>query len=131
MEYFRFIFYLGGSIKFYPIRMKHSLVWFLSLVISLSYASALLATSLHQWARRYLRLAQPVRCSPEKRARMRAFFCQRGTIHVPWAVEGADDTTSLTVPLFLADWSFFLFNVDPEVSAMWFGVSNFSQLYMD
>ncbi|KAH9987497.1 hypothetical protein BJV77DRAFT_1186770 [Russula vinacea] len=47
-------------------------LWFLSLVISVS--CALWATSLHQWARRYIRMTQPARCSPEKRARMRAFL---------------------------------------------------------
>jgi hypothetical protein len=35
-------------------------LWFLSLVMNLS--CALWATSLHQWARRYLRRAQPSRC---------------------------------------------------------------------
>ena len=47
-------------------------LWFLSLVMSLS--CALWATSLQQWARRYLDRSHPPRCSPEKRARMRAFF---------------------------------------------------------
>src|SRR6266852_7530113 len=60
--------------------------WFLSLLMSLS--CALWATSLHQWARRYLDGAQPARCSPEKRARMRAFFAEGvDKMHIPWAVE--------------------------------------------
>jgi hypothetical protein len=62
-------------------------LWFLSLVMSLS--CALWATSLHQWARRYIRLTQPARCSPEKRARMRAYFANGvDKMHIPWAVEG-------------------------------------------
>jgi hypothetical protein len=61
-------------------------LWFLSLVISLT--CALLATSLHQWARRYVRVTQPARCSSEKRARMRAFFAEGvDKMHVSWAVE--------------------------------------------
>lgn len=35
-----------------------------------SLSCALLATSLHRWTCRYLRIVQPVRCNPEKRARM-------------------------------------------------------------
>ncbi|KAH9968268.1 hypothetical protein BC827DRAFT_1113751, partial [Russula dissimulans] len=61
-------------------------LWFLSLVISLT--GALLATSLHQWARRYIRITQPARSSPEKRARMRAFFADGvDKLHVSQAVE--------------------------------------------
>ena len=47
-------------------------LFLLSFVISLF--SALFATLLQQWARRYTRVTQPVRCGPEKRARMRAYF---------------------------------------------------------
>jgi hypothetical protein len=47
-------------------------LFLLSFVLSL--VSALFATLLQQWARRYIRVTQPVRCGPEKRARMRAFF---------------------------------------------------------
>src|SRR5580692_9168229 len=62
-------------------------LWFLSLVISLT--AALLATSLQQWARRYIRVTRPPRCSPEKRARMRAFFADGADkLHLPRAVEG-------------------------------------------
>ena len=61
-------------------------LWFLSLVMSLS--RALWATSLQQWARRYLDRSQPPRCSPEKRARMRALFASVDKMHIPRAVEG-------------------------------------------
>jgi hypothetical protein len=47
-------------------------LWFLSLVISLT--CAMLATSVQQWARRYITITQPARCSPKQRARMRAFL---------------------------------------------------------
>ena len=47
-------------------------MFLLSFVLSL--ISALFATLLQQWARRFTRVTQPVRCGPEKRARMRAFF---------------------------------------------------------
>ncbi|KAI0302981.1 hypothetical protein BC826DRAFT_1137819 [Russula brevipes] len=58
-------------------------LWFLTLVISLS--CAMLATSLQQWARRYLRITQPVQCSPHKRARVHAFFANGvDKFRVPW-----------------------------------------------
>ncbi|KAN0116055.1 hypothetical protein V8E52_006361, partial [Russula decolorans] len=83
-------------------------LWFLSLVISLS--CALLATSLHQWARRYIRLTQPARCSPEKRARMRAFFADGlDNMHVPWAVEGLPTLLHLSLFLFFGGLVIFLF----------------------
>ena len=89
-------------------------LWFLSLVMSLS--CALWATSLHQWARRYIRLTQPARCSPEKRARMRAFFANGvDEMHVPWAVEGLPTLLHLSLFLFFGGLAIFLFNVDQEV----------------
>ncbi|KAH9986333.1 hypothetical protein BJV74DRAFT_757550, partial [Russula compacta] len=61
-------------------------LWFLSLVISV--ACALLATLLQQWARRYLEITQPPRCSSEKPARRRAFFADGvEKLHLPWVVE--------------------------------------------
>ena len=89
-------------------------LWFLSLVMSLS--CALWATSLHQWARRYIRLTQLARCSPEKRARMRAFFADGvDKMHVPWAVEGLPTLLHLSLFLFFGGLAIFLFNVDQEV----------------
>jgi hypothetical protein len=89
-------------------------LWFLSLVMSLS--CALWATSLHQWARRYIRLTQLARCSPEKRARKRAFFANGvDTMHVPWAVEGLPTLLHLSLFLFFVGLAIFLFNVDREV----------------
>ena len=58
-------------------------LWFLSLVVSLT--SALLATSVQQWARRYLKVTR-LRYSLHERARIRAFF-HRGVErwHLSWA----------------------------------------------
>ena len=105
-------------------------LWFLSLVMSLS--CALWATSLHQWARRYIRLTQPARCSPEKRARMRAFFADGvEKMHIPWAVEGLPTLLHLSLFLFFGGLAIFLFNVDHEVFTcvvLWIGF--FSVVYV-
>ena len=104
-------------------------LWFLSLVMSVS--CALWATSLHQWARRYVRLTQPARCSPEKRARMRAFFANGvDKMHVSWAVEGLPALLHLSLFLFFGGLAIFLFNVDQEVFTFvvsWIGL--FSIVY--
>ena len=92
---------------------------------------ALFATSLHQWARRYLRMAQPARCPPEKRARMRAFFANGvEKMHVPWAVEGLPTLLHLSLFLFFLGLAIFLFNVDHEVfiSVVWW-IGSFSMVY--
>ena len=82
----------------------------------MSLSCALWATSLHQWARRYLRRAQPFRCHPEKRARMRAFFAEGvDSMHIPWAVEGLPALLHLSLFLFFGGVAIFLFHVDREV----------------
>ena len=92
----------------------------------MSLSCALLATSLHQWARRYIRLTQPARRTPEKRARMRAFYANGvDKMHVPWAVEGLPTLLHLSLFLFFAGVAIFLFNVDDEVFACvvcWIGL---------
>ena len=89
-------------------------LWFLSLVISLT--CAMLATSLHQWARRYLRDTQPTRCSPHKRARMRAFFSNGvDKFQVAWAVEALPTLVHLALFIFFAGLLIFLFNVSYTV----------------
>src|ERR1700761_8200686 len=95
-------------------------LWFLSLVIGLT--CALMATSLHQWSRRYISVTQPARCSPEKRARMRAYFSNGvEKMHVPWAVEGLPLLLHLSVFLFFGGLAIFLFNIDDTVfeSVIW------------
>ena len=97
----------------------------------MSLSCALWATSLQQWARRYLYRAQPARCSPEKRARMRAFFAEGvDKMHIPWAVEGLPMLLHLSLFLFFGGVAVFLFNVDREVFSYvicWIGL--FSVVY--
>jgi Family of unknown function (DUF6535) len=97
----------------------------------MSLSCALWATSLQQWARRYLHRAQPARCSPEKRARMRAFFAGGvNEMHIPWAVEGLPTLLHLSLFLFFGGLAIFLFDVDREVFiyvVWWIGL--FSMVY--
>jgi hypothetical protein len=92
----------------------------------MSVSCALWATSLHQWARRYLRRTQPSRCNPEKRARMRAFFAEGvDNMHIPWAVEGLPTLLHLSLFLFFGGVAIFLFDVDREVFSFviwWIGL---------
>ena len=82
----------------------------------MSLSCALWAISLQQWARRYIRLTQPARCSPEKRARIRAFFFNGvENMHIPWAVEGLPTLLHLSLFLFFGGVTIFLFNVDQGV----------------
>ncbi|KAH9071405.1 hypothetical protein EDB83DRAFT_248537 [Lactarius deliciosus] len=83
---------------------------FLSLVISIS--CALLATLLQQWARRYLKVTQP-RYSLHKRARIRAFFFEGvDKFLLPWAVEALPTLLHVSLFLFFAGISVFLWNVN-------------------
>ena len=89
-------------------------LWFLSLVISLT--CAMLATSLQQWARRYVKTTQPPRCSPHKRARIRAFFAHGvDKFHVPWAVEALPALVHLSLFLFFAGLLVYLFDINHTV----------------
>ena len=105
-------------------------LWFMSLVIGLT--CALLATLLQQWARRYTRVTQPARCSPEKRARMRAFFSRgANNMNLPLVVEGLPALIHLAVFLFFAGLIIFLLNVNHSISIpviSWIGL--FSMLYV-
>lgn len=88
-------------------------LWFSSLVISLT--CALLATSLQQWARRYVRVTQP-RYSPHKRARIRAFFAEGiEKLHLPWAVEALPALLHVSVFLFFAGLMVFLSTIHHTV----------------
>ena len=89
-------------------------LWFLSFVLGL--ICALLATSLQQWARRYIRVTQPARCSPEKRARMRAFFAKGvDTLGARLVVERLPMLLHISLFLFLAGLGVFLFNTHHAV----------------
>ena len=82
----------------------------------MSLSCALLATSLQQWARRYIRLTQLARARPEKRARMREFYANGvDKMHIPWAVEGLPTLLHLSLFLFFGGLAVFLFNVDQDV----------------
>ena len=88
----------------------------------MSVICGLMATSVHHWARRYIRLTRPARCSPEKRARARAFYANGvDKMHMSWAVEGIQTLLHLSMFLFLCGLAIFLFNVDREVfvSVVW------------
>ena len=88
-------------------------LWFLSLVISITWA--VLATLLQQWACRYLKVAYP-RCSPHKRARIRAFY-RKGIekLHLPWVVEGLPALLHTSPFLFFAGLVVFLFDVNRTI----------------
>jgi hypothetical protein len=78
----------------------------------ISITCALLATLLQQWARRYLKVTQP-RYSPHKRARIRAFFAEGvDKFLLPWAVEALPTMLHLSLFLFFAGLSVFLWNVN-------------------
>ncbi|KAI9507342.1 hypothetical protein F5148DRAFT_981554, partial [Russula earlei] len=104
-------------------------LWFLSLIISLT--CAMLATSLHQWARRYIKITQPPRCGPEKRARMRAFFAEgKDKLRIPLAVEALPLLLHLSLFLFFCGLMIFLFNVNHTISILvTFLIAVFSMVY--
>jgi hypothetical protein len=81
----------------------------MSLVISLT--CALLATLVQQWARRYERVAYPS-YSPYKQARIRAFYLQGvETLHIRWTIEVLPALLHVSLFLFFAGLSVFLFGV--------------------
>jgi len=101
-------------------------LWFLSLVISLT--CAMLATLLQQWARRYVRTTQVLRCSPKKRARMRAYFANGvDKFHVTWAVETLPTLVHLSLLMFFAGLLIYLFNINHTVFSIvvcWVGLTS-------
>ena len=104
-------------------------LWFLSFVISI--VCALLATSLQQWARRYIRVTQPARCSPEKQARMRAFFAHGvDKFGARLVVERLPMLLHLSLFLFFVGLGIFLFNINHTAfsSVIWLIVF-FSSVY--
>ena len=89
-------------------------LWFLSLVMSLS--CAMVATSMQQWVRRYVKVTQPARCSPHKRARARAFFANgMDKFHFPWVVERLPAIVQLSVLSFFIGLLIYLFNINRVV----------------
>ncbi|KAH9989145.1 hypothetical protein BJV77DRAFT_905110, partial [Russula vinacea] len=83
-------------------------LWFLSVSISLT--CAMLATFMQKWARRYIRVTQPSRYSPHKRARLRAFFSEGvDKWHVSWAVEALPTLLHISLFLFFVGLVIYLF----------------------
>ena len=82
----------------------------------MSLSCALWVISIQRWARQYLGRAQPFRCHPEKRARMRAFYADGvDNMYIPWAVEGLPALLHVSLFLFFGGVAIFLFDVDREV----------------
>jgi Family of unknown function (DUF6535) len=91
-----------------------NLLWFLSLTLSL--ICALLATSLQQWARRYIRVTQSPR-SPHTRARIRAFFSEGiDKSHLTNPVEVLPLLLHLSLFLFFTGLLIYLFNINFTVA---------------
>ncbi|KAH9963336.1 hypothetical protein BC827DRAFT_1100966, partial [Russula dissimulans] len=89
-------------------------LWFLSLAVSLT--CAMLATSLQQWARRYLMITQPARCSPHERARVRAFFANGfDKFRASWAIEALPALLHLSLFIFFTGVVIYLFNINDTV----------------
>ena len=94
--------------------VRVNILWFLSLVLSLT--SALSATLVQQWARRYLEFVQR-RGAPHKRARIRAYVFDgvQGT-NMYRAVEAVPLLLHISVFLFLAGLVDFLFPINDTVA---------------
>ncbi|KAI0260833.1 hypothetical protein BC834DRAFT_791933, partial [Gloeopeniophorella convolvens] len=90
-----------------------NVLWFLSLVISLT--CALLATLLKQWARRYLRLTRPAHV-PHKRARIRDYLKEGvDKFYLPSVVEALPGLLHASVFLFFAGLTVFLVRINDIV----------------
>ena len=105
-------------------------LWFSSLAISLT--CAMLATLLQQWARRYLRVTQPPRYTPQHRARIRAFY-EDGVdkLRLSWAVRALPSMIHFSLFLFFAGLLIYLFNVSHPVFfavVWWVGISTVAYL---
>jgi hypothetical protein len=100
-------------------------LWILSLAISLT--CALQATMLHQWARRYLETTQPSRCSPHRRARIRAFLSDGvDKSHLSTVAEALPTLLHLSLFHFFAGLLIYLFNANHTVFTAliwWLGLS--------
>ena len=105
-------------------------LWFLTLAISLT--CAMVATLLQQWARRYLKVTQPLRDSPHDRARTHAFFSHGvEKSHLSWAVEALATLIHLSLFSFFTGLLIYLFNVHHAVFwavVWWVGLSTATYL---
>ena len=90
-----------------------NLLWFSSLAISIT--SALLATLIQQWTRRYIKVTQPLG-SPHKRARIRQHIISGPhNMHFLWATDAVPTLLHLSVFLFFAGLLVLLRNIDHTV----------------
>jgi hypothetical protein len=105
-------------------------LWFLSFVLSL--IGALSALARQQWVRRYIKLTQPARCSPEKRARARAFYADYlSSLGVTYFVEFPTQLLHGSLILFFCGLGVFLFNTNHAVfSAVIWAIVYFSLWYV-
>jgi len=90
-------------------------LWFLSLCVSLSVATV--ATLGQQWARRYITVTQQPRCSPDKRARIRAVFAKRA--QAAYIILGAGRLPfylHISLSLFTIGGIIYLYNINRAVS---------------
>ena len=111
---------------FYPNHTVYvNSLWILSLAMALT--CALQATMLHQWAGRYLDITQPSRCSPHKRARIRAFFFDGvDKSHLLTVAEALPTLLHLSLFHFFAGLLIYLYDADWTVCnilILWFGLS--------
>ena len=89
-------------------------LWFFSLVTNLLCAT--MATLLRSWARRYLRVTQMARCSPDKQARVRAFIANGvDKYHVAMAVEALAALVHFSLFTFFVGLLNYLFNISHTV----------------
>ncbi|KAI0280020.1 hypothetical protein BGY98DRAFT_376954 [Russula aff. rugulosa BPL654] len=119
---------INASFKPTNSAIRVNILWFLSLVLSLT--SALSATLLQQWARRYLELTQH-RGAPHKRARIRAYVFDgvQGT-NMYRAVEAMPLLLHISVFFFLAGLIDFLFPINDTVAFYILGyISAFVSVY--
>jgi len=76
----------------------------------------MVATSLQQWARRYIRITQTAKCSPHERARLRQFFANgRIKYRVHRVVEALPALVHLSLFLFFAGLIVYLSNINHTV----------------
>jgi Family of unknown function (DUF6535) len=100
-------------------------LWFLSLCMSLT--SAMLATMLQQWARRYVRITEKPRSTPHDGARIRAFFAQGlERLRFSWVAEAIPLLIHMSLILFFTGLLIYLFNIHHTVfyaAVWWIGLS--------
>ena len=97
----------------------NSAIWVHSLLVLsvlISITCAMLATFIQKWARRYIRITQPSRYSPHKRARLRAFFSDGvDKWHVSWAIEALPTLLHISVFLFFIGIFIYFFTTNHTV----------------